>query len=74
MQSFTASDASTDWPRRIKKPSPVHMLRVEGPFEVETNEGTLSCDDGFVAYDPLSGHVWPVASDYVAMHYTEEVT
>lgn len=54
----------------IKQPSPVTMLQISEPFTVATNEGTLSGKPGdYVAYDPKSGHVWPVASSYVAMHY-----
>jgi hypothetical protein len=53
-----------------KMPSTVYMLCQPEAFEVETNEGRLSGKaDDFVAYDPKSGHVWPVSKEYVAMHY-----
>lgn len=53
-----------------KKPNPVYMHKMHVPFDVETNEGTMSGKAGdFVAYDPLSGHVWSVSADYVAQHY-----
>ena len=53
-----------------KKPNPVYMIRQEEPFEVETNEGVLAGKAGdFVAHDPISGHVWPVAASYVQQHY-----
>jgi hypothetical protein len=64
-----AADA-VNWPRLVKKPNPVHMRRVDEPFDVETSEGRLGAKPGdFIAYDPLSGHFWPVAADYVALHY-----
>jgi hypothetical protein len=31
-------------------------LRIEGPFEVETREGVLVCEDGYLAID---AHGWP---------------
>lgn len=52
-----------------KKPNPVYLHRVDGPFVVHTAEGPLRCEDGYVAFDPMSGHVWPVDAEYVAMHY-----
>jgi hypothetical protein len=58
-----------------KKPSAVYMKRIEdAPFEVETNEGTLSAKPGdYVAHDPKSGHFWPVSAEYVGMHYVTEI-
>lgn len=56
--------------RMIKRPNPVYMIQVTASCEVETNEGVLTAKPGdFVAYDPISGHVWPVAASYVAQHY-----
>lgn len=56
----------------IKKPNPVWLLHIDESFTVETNEGVLRGKAGdFVAYDPLSGHVWPVSSAYVAQHYED---
>jgi len=55
-----------------KKPGVVWMEKVVEPFEVETNNGLMSADAGdFVAFDPISGHVWPVSDEYVAIHYEE---
>lgn len=54
----------------MKKPNPVFMLRVNDDFEIITEEGRLSAKKGdWIAHDPLSGHVWPVAAAYAAMHY-----
>jgi hypothetical protein len=40
--------------------------------EVDTDRGTVSVKAGdFVAYDPMSEQVWPVAADYVETHYDE---
>ena len=56
--------------KAIKRPNPVFLLRQDGPFSVETNEGTLGGKPGdFVAHDPISGHVWPVSAAYVQQHY-----
>lgn len=72
MQEFDATsgaDAAKKAPTFLKRPNPVHLLRIEGKFAVHTQEGLLSCDDGYLAFDPLSGHVWPVAASYVDLHY-----
>jgi hypothetical protein len=71
-----SAEEALSWPTYIKRPNPVHMQRMKGPFEVDTAEGRMSCQDGYLAYDHLTGHMWPVAADYVVLHYdrvSEEV-
>jgi len=34
-------------------------VRIEGSFEVETREGTLSCSDGYLAID-TEGYPYPI--------------
>lgn len=74
MPLFTSKDGvmlREDGIAMLKKPNPVYMLKIAEDFEVETNEGTLKAHAGdFVAHDPISGHVWPVAASYVKQHYT----
>lgn len=54
----------------VQKPSPVHLLQQADQFAVETNEGLMAGEPGgYVAHDVVSGHVWPVSAEYVAMHY-----
>jgi len=56
--------------RMMKRPNPVYMIPVTEDTEVETNEGVLTAHPGgYIAHDPISGHVWPVAASYVAQHY-----
>ena len=56
-----------------KRRNPVYLQIVNHEFQVETNEGVLSGKPGdYVAHDPISGHVWPVAASYVAQHYDFE--
>lgn len=45
------------------------MKRMDGPFTVETKEGLMSCADGFMAFDPITGHYWAVLASYAAIHY-----
>lgn len=53
-----------------KKRNPVYLEKQETEFQVETNEGVLAGKPGdFLAHDPISGHVWPVAASYVEQHY-----
>lgn len=54
----------------VKEPHPVFLVESDAPFSVSTNEGTLNGNAGdYLAYDPQSGHVWPVSAEYVDMHY-----
>ncbi|MES2137022.1 MAG: hypothetical protein V4502_08190 [Pseudomonadota bacterium] len=73
LRTFTQKDAPEiidKGARMLKLPNPVYMLRQDDMFDVETNEGMLSGQAGdFVAHDPISGHVWPVAASYVEQHY-----
>lgn len=56
--------------KMLKRPNPVYMVRQDAAFEVATNEGTLTGKPGdYLAHDPISGHVWPVAASYVEQHY-----
>lgn len=55
-----------------KKRNPVFLIRQDEDFEVNTNEGLLNGKAGdYVAHDPISGHVWPVAASYVEVHYEQ---
>jgi hypothetical protein len=76
MRRFTKEDGPLIQHRGeifFKRRNPVYLIPSDGPFEVETNEGVLKGND-FIAYDPLSGHVWPVSKEYVAMHYEKSPT
>lgn len=70
---FTTADGprlQAEGQRAIKRPNPVFLQRQEEAFSVQTNEGVLNGQAGdFVAHDPISGHVWPVAASYVEQHY-----
>lgn len=56
--------------RAVKEPHTVFLVESDVPFSVSTNEGTVSGNAGdYVAYDPTSGHLWPVSAEYVDMHY-----
>ncbi len=64
------ADIQRNGARAIKKPNPVWLWQQTSDFTVETNEGTVAGKAGdFLAYDPISRHVCPVASSYVAQHY-----
>lgn len=72
MKSFSASDRGTlqNGVSMMKRPNPVFMTLQTEPFEVVTDSGKLEGVAGdFVAFDPISGHVWPVKASYVDQHY-----
>lgn len=65
---------SVDWPR-YRKATLTPAIRVEGPFTVETREGVLRCEDGYLAVD-AHGWPYPIALDefqriYVRAHRGE---
>lgn len=58
--------------KMARKRNPVYLYRETQDFSIETREGVLHSPAGsYVAYDPLSGDIWPAAADYVAMHYED---
>lgn len=48
--------------RRFRKTHVTWAKRMDEPFEVETREGALRCEDGWLAVDSL-GHPYPIAAD-----------
>ena len=60
--------------RLYQKKVQTKALRIDGPFTVETSEGTLNCKDGFLCID-ARGYPYPVAKDEFELIYepsTEE--
>lgn len=37
-------------------------LKIPGPFEVETSEGRVTCQDGYLAFDSR-GYPYPIATE-----------
>ena len=61
MRSFNKDNLPSDdvgWSFFTKR-SKTKMLKIQGPFEVETKEGVLSCTDGWLALD-ASGNPYPI--------------
>lgn len=48
-----------EW-RNYSKKTATRMLRMNGPFEVQTREGVVVCEDGFLAID-AEGYPYPVS-------------
>jgi len=60
---------SGEW-RAFRKKVLTKALRMPGPFSVETSEGTLDCEDGWLCID-ARGYPYPVAADEFALIYEE---
>jgi hypothetical protein len=58
-----------DW-RTFRKIALTRMIRIEGPFTVQTSEGPLRCEDGWLAMD-ARGYPYPIAADEQAKIYAE---
>lgn len=50
-----------EW-QTFRKKTPTEMVRVLGPFVVETDGGPILCNDGWLAKD-ARGHPYPVAAE-----------
>ena len=50
-----------DWPL-YQKHALTRAIRIEGPFTVETSEGPLRCENGYLAID-ARGYPYPIAAD-----------
>jgi|SRR6266566_2323637 len=70
MELFSASNLPADpavWPRYRKRVL-TSAIKIDGPFAVQTSEGTLSCADGYLALD-ARGYPYPIASDEFGLIY-----
>lgn len=70
MMTFSTDNLPSDpdtWPR-YRKTALTRMIRVDGPFTVETSEGPLHCDDGYLAID-ARGYPYPLAASEQALIY-----
>lgn len=56
-----------------RKTGTTQMTRVAGPFVVETREGPLICQDGWLALDS-NGDPYPIAADVQAANYERHET
>lgn len=71
MQTFSTENLPEgDW-REYRKVALTSMVRIDGPFTVETSEGPLHCADGFLAVD-ARGYPYPIAADEQALIYEPE--
>lgn len=71
VQRFAAGDldrlAVGQWPV-FRKVALTRAVRIEGPFIVETSEGPLHCEDGWLAVD-ARGYPYPIAAGEFEMIY-----
>lgn len=51
-----------------RKTTVTQALRINGPFETETAEGSLKCEDGYLAVD-ARGYPYPIAAEEFALVY-----
>lgn len=52
----------------FRKVALTRMVRIDGPFTVQTSEGPLRCEDGWLAVD-ARGYYYPIAVDEQALIY-----
>lgn len=62
METFTVDNLPDDGWQEYRKKVTTRMLRVAGPFAVETSEGWVHCENGWLAID-ARGYPYPIADD-----------
>jgi hypothetical protein len=63
--TFTRDDLDSSafgTPGEYRKTATTRAWRVLGPFRVQTREGLMSCEDGWLAVD-AHGNPYPIAAD-----------
>lgn len=68
METYSRDNLPEDGWREFRKHAATRMRRMDGPFSVETAEGSLTCQDGFLAVD-ARGYPYPLAADEQALIY-----
>lgn len=58
-----------DW-RTYRKKVTTRALKMPRAFSVETSEGTMRCEDGYLAID-ARGYPYPIATDEFTLIYEE---
>lgn len=63
MSAITRDDVTDceEWPEWHKVKT-IRAKRMDGPFTVVSREGTLTCNDGYLAVD-AGGWPYPIAAD-----------
>lgn len=68
MPTFSTQHLPNGTWREYRKKVTTVMVRIDGPFTVETSEGPLRCEDGYLALD-ARGYPYPIAADEQALIY-----
>ncbi len=56
--------------KSYRKHAVTKATRINGPFTVDTSEGTLTCKDGYLCID-ARGYPYPVATNEFDLIYNE---
>ena len=70
MRVFEKSNLPSDpetW-QLFRKTALTRATRIDGPFTVQTSEGPLHCENGYLAVD-ARGYPYPIAADEFSMIY-----
>ncbi len=68
MTTYDTSNLPVEGWKSYRKIPTTRMIRMDGPFTVETAEGPLRCPDGYLAVDSR-GYPYPIAVDEHEMIY-----
>lgn len=69
MKTFKKGDVpqTREW-KWYQKKLRTRAIKIDGPFEVETSEGKLTCQSGYLCVD-ARGYPYPVATDEFTLIY-----
>lgn len=68
MTEFSTANLPTEGWHTYQKTALTKATRIVGPFTVNTSEGLLSCEDGYLAVD-ARGYPYPIATDEFTLIY-----
>lgn len=60
-----------EWATYRRRILEVSAVRIPHPFTVQTREGTIGCDDGWLALD-INGDPYPIADDVFRATYAAD--
>lgn len=73
MKVFSKADMPENFEvlaKQYRKTAITKAMRIDGPFIVQTSEGQLQCQDGYLAVD-ARGYPYPIAADEFVLIYEE---
>lgn len=67
-KEFNTHNLPVDGWKEYRKKVTTRAVKIDGPFTVQTSEGPLHCEDGYLAVD-ARGYPYPIATEEFNLIY-----